>query len=141
MSQRVREVMTARPVSLDEETSVVAAARAMRDGDFGSIIVVKKEGGAVSGVVTDRDIVIRVVAEGVDPRKVRLGDISEGDVVTVGPEDPVDKVADLMRARAIRRVPVVEGGLLVGVVSLGDLAKEMDEGPALADISAAPPNR
>jgi CBS domain-containing protein len=141
MSQKVREVMTARPVSLDEETSVVEAAKAMRDGDFGSIIVVKEEGGAVSGVVTDRDIVIRVVADGVDPKKVRLGDICEGDVVTVGPEDPVDKVADLMRARAIRRVPVVEGGVLVGVVSLGDLAKKMDEGRALADISSAPPNR
>jgi CBS domain-containing protein len=141
MSQKVREVMTARPVSLDEETSVVEAAKAMRDGDFGSIIVVKEEGGAVSGVVTDRDIVIRVVADGVDPKKVRLGDICEGDVVTVGPEDPVDKVAELMRARAIRRVPVVEGGVLVGVVSLGDLAKKMDEGRALADISSAPPNR
>jgi len=141
MSQKVHEVMTAQPVSLDEEISVVEAARAMRDGDFGSIIVVKEEGGAVSGVVTDRDIVIRVVAEGVDLKKVRLGDICEGDVVTVGPEDPVDKVADLMRAKAIRRVPVVEGGLLVGVVSLGDLAKTMDEGRALADISSAPPNR
>jgi len=133
--------MTARPVTLDEDASVVEAARAMRDGDFGSIIIVKEDGGAVSGVVTDRDIVVRVVAEGVDPKNVRLGDICEGDVVTAGPEDPVDKVADLMRAKAIRRVPVVEGGHLVGVVSLGDLAKKMDEGPALADISAAPPNR
>jgi CBS domain-containing protein len=141
MSQRVREVMTAQPVSLDEETSVVEAARAMRDGDFGSVIVVKEKGGAVSGVVTDRDIVIRVVAEGVDLAKVRLGDICEGDVVTVGPDDSIDKAADLMRARAIRRVPVVEGGVLVGVVSLGDLAKKMDEGRALADISSAPPNR
>ena len=141
MAQRVREVMTARPVALDEESSVVEAARAMRDGDFGSVIVVKEEGGAVSGVVTDRDIVIRVVADGVEPKKVRLGDICEGEVVTVGPDDPVDMVAKLMRDKAIRRVPVVEGGRLVGIVSLGDLAKEMDEGRALADISAAPPNR
>jgi CBS domain-containing protein len=141
MTQKVREVMTARPVSLDEEASVVEAAKAMRDGDFGSIIVVKEEGGSVSGVVTDRDIVIRVVAEGVDLKKVRLGDICERDVVTIGPEDSVDKVAELMRVKAIRRVPVVERGLLVGVVSLGDLAKKMDEGRALADISSAPPNR
>ena len=141
MAKRVREVMTARPVALDEESSVVEAARAMRDGDFGSVIVVKEEGGAVSGVVTDRDIVVRVVADGVEPKKVRLGDICEGEVVTVGPDDPVDMVAKLMRDKAIRRVPVVEGGRLVGIVSLGDLAKEMDEGRALADISAAPPNR
>jgi CBS domain-containing protein len=133
--------MTARPVALEDEASVVEAARAMRDGDFGSIIVLKEPGGSVCGVVTDRDIAIRVVAEGVDPRSVRLADICEGDVVTVGPDDTVDKVAELMRGRAIRRVPVVEGDRLVGVVSLGDLAKEMDEGGALADISSAEPNR
>jgi CBS domain-containing protein len=133
--------MTARPVALEDEASVVEAARAMRDGDFGSIIVLKEPGGSVCGVVTDRDIAIRVVAEGVDPRSVRLADICEGDVVTVGPDDTVDKVAELMRGRAIRRVPVVEGDRLVGVVSLGDLAKEMDEGGALADISSAQPNR
>jgi signal-transduction protein with cAMP-binding, CBS, and nucleotidyltransferase domain len=141
MAQKVREVMTARPVALEDEASVVEAARAMRDGDFGSIIVLKEPGGSVCGVVTDRDIAIRVVAEGVDPRSVRLADICEGDVVTVGPDDTVDKVAELMRGRAIRRVPVVEGDRLVGVVSLGDLAKEMDEGGALADISSAEPNR
>jgi signal-transduction protein with cAMP-binding, CBS, and nucleotidyltransferase domain len=141
MAQKVREVMTARPVALEDEASVVEAARAMRDGDFGSIIVLKEPGGSVCGVVTDRDIAIRVVAEGVDPRSVRLADICEGDVVTVGPDDTVDKVAELMRGRAIRRVPVVEGDRLVGVVSLGDLAKEMDEGGALADISSAQPNR
>jgi CBS domain-containing protein len=82
-----------------------------------------------------------VVAEGVDPRSVRLADIVEGEVTTVGPDEPADKVAELMRKKAIRRVPVVEGGRLVGVVSLGDLAKEMDEGRALTDISSAPPSR
>jgi CBS domain-containing protein len=132
--------MTARPVALEDEASVVEAARAMRDGDFGSVIVLKEPGGSVCGVVTDRDIAIRVVAEGVDPRSVKLADICEGNVTTVGPDELVDKVADLMRKKAIRRVPVVEGGRLVGVVSLGDLAKEMDEGRALADISSAPPN-
>jgi signal-transduction protein with cAMP-binding, CBS, and nucleotidyltransferase domain len=141
MAHKVRDVMTAGPVALEEGASVVEAAQAMRDGDFGSIIVVKEQGGSVGGVVTDRDIVIRVVAEGVDPRSVRLGDIFQGDVTTVGPDESVDKVADLMREKAIRRVPVVEGGRLVGVVSLGDLAKKMDEGRALADISSAPPNR
>jgi CBS domain-containing protein len=141
MAQMVRDVMTARPVALDDSASVVEAATAMRDRDFGSVIVVKSQGGAVCGVVTDRDIAIRVVAEGVDPKKVKLSDICGGDVTTVGPDDPVDKVAKLMREKAIRRVPVVEAGRLVGVVSLGDLAKKMDEGAALADISSAPPNK
>jgi CBS domain-containing protein len=141
MAQKVRDVMTARPVAMVDEASVVEAARAMRDGDFGSVIVLKLEGGPVCGVVTDRDIAIRVVAEGVDPRSVRLADICDREVTTVGPDEPIDNVAELMRKKAIRRVPVVEGGRLVGVVSLGDLAKKMDEGQALADISSAPPNR
>lgn len=141
MAQKVRDVMTAEPVALEEEASVVEAAMAMRDGDFGFVIVLKDQGGSVCGVVTDRDIAIRVVAEGVDPRSVRLADIVEGEVTTVGPDEPADKVAELMRKKAIRRVPVVEAGRLVGVVSLGDLAKEMDEGRALTDISSAPPSR
>jgi CBS domain-containing protein len=140
LAQKVRDVMTPRPVALEDEASVVEAARAMRDGDFGSIVVVTEPGGPVRGVLTDRDICIRVVAEGVDPRSVRLSDILEGEVVTVGPDEPIDAAADLMREKAIRRVPVVEGGRLVGLVSLGDLAREMDEGRALADISSAPPN-
>jgi CBS domain-containing protein len=140
LAQKVRDVMTPRPVALEDEASVVEAARAMRDGDFGSIVVVTEPGGPVRGVLTDRDITVRVVAEGVDPRSVRLSDILEGEVVTVGPDEPVDTVVDLMRKKAIRRVPVVEGGRLVGLVSLGDLATEMDEGRALADISSAPPN-
>lgn len=141
MAQKVRDVMTARPVALVDEASVVEAARAMRDGDFGSIIVLKSEDGPVCGVVTDRDIAIRVVAEGVDPRSVRLADICDVPVATVGPDDPIDKAAELMRKKAIRRLPVVEGERVVGVVSLGDLAKIMDEGRALTDISSAPPNR
>ena len=141
MGQKVRDVMTARPVALEDEASVVEAARAMRDGDFGFVVILKEEGGPICGVVTDRDITIRVVSEGVDPRSVRLADICEGDVVTVGPDEPVDMVATLMREKAIRKVPVVEGGRLVGVVSLGDIARKMDEGRALADISSAPPNR
>lgn len=141
MAQMVREVMTAKPVALEESASVVEAAQAMRDGDFGSVIVLKDHGGEVCGVVTDRDIAIRVVAEGVDPKSVKLADICKGEVVTVAPDEPVDSVVKLMREKAIRRVPVVENGRLVGIVSLGDLAKKKDEGRVLADISSAPPNR
>ena len=140
MPQKVGDVMTARPVAIEEEASVVEAARAMRDGDFGSVIVVTEPDGEICGIVTDRDIAVRVVAEGVDARSVRLGDICRGEVVTVGPDEPVDNAANLMRKKAIRRVPVVDGGRLVGIVSLGDLAKRMDEGHALADISSAPPS-
>jgi CBS domain-containing protein len=141
MAQTVREVMTAKPTTLEDTATVVEAARAMRDGNFGTVIVVKGKGGSVCGVVTDRDIVVRAVADGRDPKAVKLAEICSGDVTTVSPDETVDNVVKLMREKAIRRVPVVEDGRPVGVVSLGDLAKEMDEGPALADISAAPPNR
>jgi CBS domain-containing protein len=141
MAQMIRDVMTAKPVGLADTATVVDAARAMRDGDFGTVIVVKGDDGSVCGVVTDRDIVVRVVADGRDPKSVKLADICSNDVTTVSPEQTLDDVAELMREKAIRRVPVVEKGRLVGVVSLGDIAKEKDEGVALADISAAPPNR
>jgi CBS domain-containing protein len=141
MAQTARDVMTAKPIGLADTATAVDAARAMRDGDFGTVIVLKGEAGSVCGVVTDRDIVIRVVADGRDPKSVKLADICSSDVTTVSPAQSLDDVAEVMREKAIRRVPVVENGLLVGVVSLGDIAKEKDEGVALADISSAPPNR
>ena len=139
MAQTVREVMTESPVSLEDSATVLDAARAMREGDFGSVIVMK--GGSICGVVTDRDIVVRAVAEGHDPKSAKLAEICRGGVITVMPEQSVDEVAKLMREKAIRRVPVVEHGRVIGIVSLGDLAVEGDEGPVLTDISAAPPNK
>jgi CBS domain-containing protein len=138
MSKKVNEVMSASPIGLEDTATLSDAARAMRDGDFGSVVVLK--GGSVCGVVTDRDIVIRAVAEGKDPKSVKLGEICSGDVVTIGPDQSVDDAAELMRDKAVRRVPVIDKGRLVGIVSLGDLAKEKDEGKALAEISSAPPN-
>jgi len=138
MSKKVKEVMSASPIGLEDTATLSDAARAMRDGDFGSVVVMK--GGSVCGVVTDRDIVIRAVAEDKDPKSVKLGEICSGDVVTVGPEQSVDEAAELMRDKAVRRVPVIDKGRLVGIVSLGDIAKEKDEGKALAEISSAPPN-
>ena len=138
MSKKIKEVMSASPIGLEDTATLSEAARAMRDGDFGSVVVLKS--GSVCGVVTDRDIVIRAVAEGKDPKSVKLGEICSGDVVTVGPDQSVDESAELMRDKAVRRVPVIDKGRLVGIVSLGDLAKEKDEGKALAEISSAPPN-
>jgi CBS domain-containing protein len=91
--------------------------------------------------LTDRDVVVRAVAEGRDPKSIKVGEIVSEDVATVTPDEPVDKVVSLMREKAIRRVPVVDGGRPVGIVSLGDLAVERDSKSALADISAAEPNR
>jgi CBS domain-containing protein len=137
--QRVREVMTENPVALPKDASIVEAARLMREKGIGDVIVT--DGERAEGIVTDRDIVVRAVAEGTDPSQVRVGEVLSRDLATVSPDDPVEQVIALMREKAIRRVPVVESGRPVGVVSIGDLAIQRDAGSALADISDEPPNR
>jgi CBS domain-containing protein len=131
--------MTKNPVTLPGTSSVLEAARAMRDANIGDVIVI--ENNQVCGIVTDRDIVIRAVAETRDPHAVTLGDICSHSLTTIAPTESVDQAVRLMRDKAIRRLPVVEAGKPVGIVSLGDLAVERDPESALGDISAAPPNR
>jgi CBS domain-containing protein len=109
----------------------------MRDQGIGDVLV---EHDGSLGIVTDRDIVTRAVAEGRDPQQVRVGDICTRDVETVSPDMSVDDVIRLMSDKAVRRVPVVEAGRPVGIVALGDLAVDRDRRSLLADISAAPPN-
>jgi CBS domain-containing protein len=137
--QKVREVMTEDPVVLPKDASLVEAARLMRDQGIGDVIVT--DGEQAEGIVTDRDIVLRAVAEGSDPGKVRVEDVLSGDLASVTPEDSVERAIALMREKAIRRVPVLESGRAVGIVSIGDLAIERDADSALADISEEPPNR
>lgn len=139
MGQQVKEVMTTRPIALDRDASLVEAARVMRDEGIGDVIVV--EGEDAAGIVTDRDIVIRAVADGADPNSTRLGQIVSGDLTSVAPDDPVDRAVELMREKAVRRLPVLEGGKPVGVVSLGDLAIQGNAGSVLADISDEPDDR
>jgi CBS domain-containing protein len=137
MGQKVKEVMTARPITLDKDASIADAARLMRDQGIGDVIVV--DGEAAGGIVTDRDIVVRGVAEGADPNTTRLGQVVSSDLTAVAPDDPVDRAIELMRDKAIRRLPVIERGKPVGIVSIGDLAVERDPESVLADISEEPP--
>jgi len=139
MGQQVKEVMTTRPVTLDRDASLVEAARVMRDRGIGDVIVV--EGDDAEGIVTDRDIVIRGVAEGADPNTTRLGQVVSGDLTSVAPDDPVERAIELMREKAVRRLPVLEGGKPVGIISLGDLAIQQDADSVLADISDEPDDR
>jgi len=139
MAERIRDVMTADPHTLPERTLVQMAAETMRANDIGDVIV-SDDNGQITGILTDRDIVVRVVAEGRDPRTTRIGDIASRDLTAVSPDDPVDRAVQLMRDKAIRRLPAVDKGKPVGIVSIGDLALDRDPGSALADISAAPPN-
>lgn len=153
MIRKVRDVMTPAPTGMAPVESVVEAARIMRDAGIGTVLVL--DAGRVRGIVTDRDIVIRVVAEGRNPQTTRVGDICSTDLVVVGPDDDVTEATRLMREHAVRRVPVIENrtpgdgtqgdgtpqdGTPVGLVSIGDLALWLDDGSALADVAAAPPN-
>jgi CBS domain-containing protein len=137
MRQTIRDVMTPDPVTLPATTPLEEAARCMRDREIGDVLV--SDDGSLCGVVTDRDIVVRGLADG--RASARLGDICSRDLVSLSPDDGVDEAVRLMRQRrAIRRLPIVENGRAVGLVSIGDLAIERDADSALADISAAAPN-
>lgn len=137
-TQQIREMMSTDPVCIPADRSAAAAAGAMRDAHIGDVIV--QDDGEVCGIVTDRDIVVRVVAEQRAPDTVKLGEICSRDLAVVSPDDTVAKAIGLMRDRALRRLPVLEGGRPVGIVSLGDLAMRRDPESALGAISAAPAN-
>jgi CBS domain-containing protein len=138
MAQTIGEVMTRDPVTLPADSPVRDAAVAMRDADIGDVIVLE-EGDRICGIVTDRDIALRVIGEGREPT-TKLGEICTRDINTVSPDTSVGEAVRLMSKEAIRRLPVVDGGRPVGIVSLGDLAMEQDPDSALADISAAEPD-
>ena len=138
MAEHIRELMTPNPVALPGTASVHEAACAMRDAQIGDVIVL--ENNQVCGIVTDRDIVVRILAETRDPATTTLADICSHSIVTVTPTESVEEAVRLMRTHAIRRLPVVDGGQAVGIVSLGDLAVERDPDSALGGISAAPPD-
>jgi CBS domain-containing protein len=130
--------MTPNPTICPSDATAREAAALMRDQDIGDVLV--QDDGGPLGIVTDRDIVTRAVADGRDPAEVRLGEICTPDVRTVSVDTPVDEVIRLMSDSAVRRVPVCEGNQPVGIVALGDLARDRDPSSLLGDISAAPPN-
>jgi CBS domain-containing protein len=96
--------------------------------------------GKVCGIVTDRDIVVRGIADGRDPRSTTVGDVCSRDLTTVAPDDQIAAAVRLLRDKAIRRLPVVEAGRAVGILSIGDVAIEQERDSPLAAVSAAPPN-
>jgi CBS domain-containing protein len=138
MAQKVREVMTPSPVSLRSSEPLTEAARAMRDHGIGSILVV--DDGEFQGLITDRDIVVRAVADEQDPASTPISEVCSSDLTVVGPDDDADMAVMRMREKAIRRIPVLDDGVAIGIVSIGDMAIQRDQKSALADISAQPPN-
>ena len=138
MTQTVQDVMTTELVACGSSTSLAEAAKLMRDHDIGDVLVT--DDGELRGIVTDRDIVVRCVADGGDISRATLADACSVEIASVTPGTSVDEAAQVMRQRAVRRLPVVENGKTVGIVSIGDLAIRNDPSSALADISAAAPN-
>lgn len=137
--QKVRDVMTPNPVVVAAQTSLVEAARQMRDLGVGSVIVTQDN--TTAGILTDRDIVVRGLANGGDVEAMTVGEVCSHDsLASVAADEDAASAAEVMRSHAVRRLPVVDGGRLVGVVSLGDLAAERDPNSVLGAISSAPPN-
>jgi CBS domain-containing protein len=134
--RRVERAPTA-PSALHREEVVRTAAAVMRDRCIGDVLVVD-DAGALAGIVTDRDLTLRVVAAGLDPATTAIGDVATPDPVRVGVDATVAEVALAMREHAVRRVPVVDGdGRPVGVVALSDLADELGGETPLARVLTA----
>ncbi|WP_031480572.1 CBS domain-containing protein [Streptomyces bicolor] len=139
MAQRVQDIMTGVLVTVEPQASVGAVARMMRDRDVGAVLVT--EDGRLRALVSDRDLVVRALADGEDPERTTIARACSEELVTVSPDDTLDRAVSLMREHSVRRLPVVGAeDEPVGIVSLGDLAIERDEKSALGDISAARPN-
>ena len=138
MAAKVRDIMTKNPQTISAEDTLQAAARRMKELDVGMLPVC--EGGRVMGTLTDRDISVRGVAEGKDPKQARVRDaMSQGTVLFCGADEDVKVVAKRMRDNQVRRLPVLDGNeRLIGIVSLGDVALHADDrtaGNALEGVS------
>ena len=126
MGKPIRDVMSSNVCSVDADKTVAYAAKMMRDEDVGLAPVV--EGDRLVGTLTDRDVALRVVAEGRDPESTSVGEVASTDLVTIDPEQTLDEALRLMAQHQVRRLPVVEeDGRLVGVVAQADVAREGDD--------------
>ena len=135
---KVRHVLPAEPIVLQQHQTIADAAQAMRDTAVGAVLVV--DGDRLCGLITDRDIVVRAVAESAPP-DAPVGPLVSPDLIAVGADDEAGDAARVMQAHAVRRLPVMKDGRIVGIVTIGDLAVSRGEDSALADISAAEPNQ
>ena len=136
MGKSIRDVMSSNPCAIDADKPVAHAAKMMKQEDVGLAPVV--EGDRLVGTLTDRDIVVRVVAEGKDPQTVTAREVASTDLVTIDPQQDLEEALRLMASKQVRRLPVVEEGRLVGVLAQADIAREAEEqqtGRLVEDIS------
>ena len=136
MGRSIRDVMSSNPCAIDADKPVAYAAKMMKQEDVGLAPIV--QGDRLIGTLTDRDIVVRVVAEGKDPQTVTAREVASTDLVTIDPQQDLDEALRLMASKQVRRLPVVEEGRLVGVLAQADIAREAEEqqtGRLVEDIS------
>ena len=137
MAKSIRDAMTTNPRGVESSTSISEAAQLMKSEDVGPLPVV--EGDRLVGILTDRDIVLRVVADGKDPQSTTVGEIASRDLITVDPQQDLDEALRLMAQHQVRRLPVVEeDGRLVGILAQADVAREGDDsqtGQVVQEIS------
>lgn len=122
-----RDIMTGSAECVGENETLVEAARKMRDLDVGALPICGEDN-RLKGMITDRDIVVRCLAEGADASSTRAGDLAEGKPVTVGADDPVEEILRTMSQYKLRRLPLIDGHDLVGMVSQADVARNLPEG-------------
>lgn len=133
---KVREIMTTDLVTVPPSATISEAARLMRDADIGNVLVV--DDSRLVGILTDRDITVRVTAEELDPHVATVGEFMSTDLITGLPDWDVEDAADILGEEQIRRLPIVEDGRPVGIISLGDVAVSlMREGGIEAEAPAA----
>jgi CBS domain-containing protein len=122
---QIRDVMTSNPTTVERSTTVLEAAKVMAGEDVGPLPVT--DGGRLVGIITDRDVVVRVLAEERDPQSTTVGDICSSDLVTVTPDDELDQALRKMASAQVRRLPVVEGDRIIGIVAQADVARQAPE--------------
>jgi CBS domain-containing protein len=142
VAKTARDVMTKGAECAQEDQSLTDVAKRLAELDVGAMPICGSDG-RLKGMVTDRDIVVKVLAKGKDPSSVKAGELGQGDggTVTIGADDSIDEALRTMKENAVRRLPVIDGTECIGIVSQADLAKEIDEskvGDLVEAISAAP---
>jgi CBS domain-containing protein len=121
MGTSIKEVMTSQVKTCEPDATVMEVAKVMAQEDVGPVPIVEE--GRLTGIVTDRDIAVRVVAEGRDPSSTTVGEIASRDLVTVSPDDDLDSALEQLAQNQVRRIPVVDGDRLVGIVAQADIAR------------------
>ena len=137
---KARDIMTADAECIGENATALEAAQKLRELDVGALPICGDDN-RLKGMITDRDIVVSVLAEGRDPGQVRVGELAQGEAVTIGADDSVEEALQTMKQHKVRRLPVIDGHDMVGIVSQADVATNLPEdkvGDLVEAISAAP---